>query len=216
MTLLKNIQLGFVVAALALTFVVVSSVLTHMLNFGLVTTALLVVVPCILWPIQGVITQLSDVHPIMGYRRSPYLLLGMVVAFSGIALTPYAALLLTDHMLPGVLLGLVACGTWSLGCNIVFACCVALASDLASVEQRSRTTAIMGIMATLGVIISSFVIGQALVPYSTGHLLVVIRGAALVGLGLTVIGLAGVELRVGSVAKAKRNLATAVSLSADV
>lgn len=208
MTIFKNIRLGLLHVALAITFVAINGVLNRIMihDLGITATlvAILVVVPYVLSPAQVFIGQYSDTHPVMGYRRTPYILLGMALAFSGMVLTPYAALMIADQLVPGVLLGLVAFGLWGVGYNVAVVSYLSLASDLSTDKQRSRTIAVMWFMMILSIIISAIVIGRALEPYSTGQLFAVFRIAALVGVVLTLVAVIGLEPRRTDIVKQKR------------
>ena len=77
MTLFKNIRLGLLHVAIAMTFVLINSVLNrimiHDLNILASIVAVLVVLPYVLSPAQVWIGQYSDTHPLFGYRRTPYI-----------------------------------------------------------------------------------------------------------------------------------------------
>lgn len=209
MSILKNIRLGLLHVAVAITFVAINGVLNRIMiaDLGILATivAILVVIPYVLSPAQVWIGQYSDNNPIMGYRRSPYILLGMLMTFGGMVLTPHAALLLAENFAAGFGLGLVAFGLWGVGYNLAVVSYLSLASDLSDEGQRSRTIAVMWFMMIVSIIISAIVIGRSLEPYSEAQLFLVFRVAAVVGIGLTILGLVGLEPRYETTIKEKRH-----------
>ena len=84
-------RLGLLHVAVAMTFVLINGVLNRVMihDLGILATvvAVLVVLPYLFSPLQVWIGQYSDTHPIWGYRRTPYIALGMR-ALGLIALQP--------------------------------------------------------------------------------------------------------------------------------
>ncbi|MEO1286333.1 MAG: BCD family MFS transporter, partial [Chloroflexota bacterium] len=199
MSIFKNFQLGLLHVAVAISFVAINGVLNRVMitDLGILSTivAALIVVPYVLSPAQVWIGQYSDTHPIWGYRRSPYILLGMILCFAGMVITPNAALLLASNFGVGIAVGLVAFGLWGVGYNLAVVSYLSLASDLSNDGQRSRTIAVMWFMMIVGIIISAIIIGRALEPYSEAQLFRVFFIAAGVGMGLTFFGLFRLEKR---------------------
>jgi len=115
----KRIQLGLVHVAVAMTLVPINSTLNRVmikeLALSATLVALLASLPYLFSPIQVAIGSFSDRHPILGYRRSPYILLGLVLCVLGVILTPQAAFLLAEDFWPGVALGVLAFGAWGMG-----------------------------------------------------------------------------------------------------
>jgi BCD family chlorophyll transporter-like MFS transporter len=208
MSLIKNIRLGLLHVAVAITFVLINGVLNRVMinDMGILATvvALLVILPYLLSPLQVWIGQYSDTHPLWGYRRTPYIALGLLLCIGGALLTPYAALLMRPEggtssragpALQGLLLGLLAFGAWGIGYNLAVVAYLSLASDLSNERQRSRTIAIMWFMMIVSVIASAIIISHAIEPYSDAQLVRVFELAGLAALMLGVLGLVGLEPR---------------------
>lgn len=199
MTIFKNFRLGLLHVAVAISFVAINGVLNRIMihDLGILATvaAVLVVLPYLFSPAQVWIGQYSDTHPILGYRRTPYILVGMLLSIGGMVLTPHAALLMASDGVAGLLLGLVAFGLWGAGYNLAVVAYLSLASDLSTDSQRSRTIAVMWFMMILSIIITAVILGRALEPYSDAQLITVFRQAGLVALALVAIGLIGLEPR---------------------
>jgi BCD family chlorophyll transporter-like MFS transporter len=199
MTLFKNIRLGLLHVAIAMTFVLINSVLNrimiHDLDILASIVAVLVVLPYVLSPAQVWIGQYSDTHPLFGYRRTPYIALGTLLAISGAALAPHAALALAREPLIGVPLAILLFGMWGVGYNLAVVAYLSLASDMSTEQQRSRTVAIMWFMMITSVIVTAIVVGRALEPYSEERLFTVFLETGGVALALAFVGLIGLEPR---------------------
>ncbi len=208
MTIFKNIRLGLLHVAVAITFVLINGVLNRVMinDMGILATvvAALVVLPYLLSPLQVWIGQYSDTHPLWGYRRTPYIALGLLLHVGGAMLTPYAAFLMRPEgsagghgglATQGLLLGVLAFGAWGIGYNLAVVAYLSLASDLSTERQRPRTIAIMWFMMIVSIIISAIVVSHAIEPYSDAQLLRVFELAALAALALGVLGIAGLEPR---------------------
>jgi len=198
-TIIKNIRLGLLHVAVAITFVAINGVLNrimiHDLRILSTIVAGLVVFPYLLSPAQVWIGQYSDTHPLWGYRRTPYILFGLVLCIGGTVLTPFAALLLAENFVGGLGVGVVAFGLWGFGYNLAVVSYLSLASDLSTEAQRSRTIAVMWFMMITSIIISAITLGRALEPYSEAQLIRVFASACGVALAIGVIGLIGLEPR---------------------
>ncbi len=199
MTIIKNMRLGLLHMAVAVTFVAINGVLNRVMihELGILATivAILVVLPYVLSPAQVWIGQYSDTHPLFGYRRTPYIALGMVLCIIGMNLTPFAALRMADNFGFGFAMGVLAFGLWGVGYNLAVVSYLSLASDLSEESQRSRTIAVMWFMMIVSVIISAIVMGRALEPYSEAQLIQVFGVAGVVALVMAAIGLIGLEPR---------------------
>ena len=197
MTIFKNIRLGFLHIAVAITFVAINGVLNRIMihDLGILSTVVagLVVLPYVLSPAQVWMGQYSDTHPLWGSRRTPYMLFRILLCVGGMVLTPFAALLLAKTFLVGLVVGIVAFGLWGIGYNMAVVSYLSLASDLSTEAQRSRTIAIMWFMMITSIIISAITIGRALEPYSEAQLLRVFLLTGGVALLVAILGLIGLE-----------------------
>src|SRR5258706_15069576 len=199
MSIFKNIRLGMLHVAVAITFVLINGVLNrvmiHDMQILASVVAVLVVLPYLLSPLQVWIGQYSDTHPIMGYRRTPYIALGLLLCIGGAVVTPHVALLMASHFVLGLLLGVLAFGAWGFGYNLAVVAYLSLASDLSDEQNRSRTIAVMWFMMIVSIIVTAIITSRALEPYSHTQLIYVFRITGLIALGLSAIGLVGLEPR---------------------
>jgi BCD family chlorophyll transporter-like MFS transporter len=158
---------------------------------------IMVALPLVFAPFRALIGFRSDHHrSALGWRRVSYLWMGTMVQFGGLAIMPFALLVLSGlghashapawvgHMAAGVAFLLVGAGlhtTQTVG--------LALATDLATPESRPKVVGLMYVMLLLGMIVSAIVFGAALADFSPGRLIRVIQGAAIATLVLNVVAL---------------------------
>jgi len=86
----KRIQLGLIHVAVAMTLVPINSTLNRVmikeLAISATLVALLASLPYLFSPIQVAIGSFSDRHPVFGYRRSPYILVGLLLCVLGVTI----------------------------------------------------------------------------------------------------------------------------------
>ena len=202
MTIIKNLRLGLIHVAVAVSLVPITGVLNRIMihELGLLASlvALLIVLPHLLAPMQPFIGQYSDEHPILGYRRTPYIAVGLLLCIGGAVLTPFAALAMGSSFWPGLAFAVAAFLLWGLGYNLAVVSYLSLASDLSSEQQRSRTIAVMWFMMIASVIVTAISTGRALDPYSPERLVQVFLACGAVALVLGAVGLVGLEPRIQS------------------
>ncbi|NTV64278.1 MAG: BCD family MFS transporter [Oscillochloris sp.] len=211
MTFLKNIRLGLLHVAVAITLVPITGVLNRIMihELGILATLVagLIVLPHLLSPAQVWIGQYSDNHPLWGYRRTPYIAAGIILCAGGATLTPWAALLMASNFWPGLLAAVVIFLAWGVGFNLAVVSYLSLASDLSAEHQRSRTIAVMWFMMISSVIVTAILAGRALTVYSPERLTQVFTTSGAVSLILGAIGLVGLEPRNAQVSVGERHSA---------
>jgi MFS transporter, BCD family, chlorophyll transporter len=188
----KRIQLGLVHVAVAMTLVPINSTLNRVMikDLGIAATvvAILASLPYLFSPLQVAIGSYSDRHPIFGFRRSPYILLGLILCVLGLVSSPQIAFLMAENPVLGILAAGLAFGAWGMGYNLSSVSYLALASELSGEKGRGKTIATMWFMMIISIIVTSIVISRMVDPYSPEAL----RKAFLaVGLAALVIGLVG-------------------------
>jgi MFS transporter, BCD family, chlorophyll transporter len=199
MAFIRTLRLGLLHAAVAITLVPITGVLNrimiHELGIAASLVALLIVLPHLLAPVQVFVGRFSDTHPLWGYRRTPYIALGLLLCIGGAVLTPQAALLMATNFWPGLFFALAVFLCWGLGFNLAVVSYLSLASDLSGEEQRARTIAIMWFLMITAVIITAITTGRALDPYSEPRLIEVFAICGVVALLVALVALVGLEPR---------------------
>ena len=162
--------------------------------------ALAVGLPMVFAPLRGLIGYRSDTHPsVLGLKRIPYLWIGSLFMFGGLAILPFALLVLGDNQPGQIWIGRIGAALAFLligaGIQITQTAGMALASDLANDEKRPRVVALLYTMLLLGLIVSSAVYGLLLQNFSPLRLIQVIQGSAVVVLVFNLMALWKQEAR---------------------
>jgi BCD family chlorophyll transporter-like MFS transporter len=146
--------------------------------------ALFTAIPLLVAPFRALIGFKSDTHrSILGWRRVPYLWMGTLFQWAGLAIMPLALLVLSDPLHASAKpLGAIASGIAfflvGVGSHTTQTAGLALASDLSVEEKRPRVVALMYLMLLLGVVLSAVAFGFLLADYDSIRLIRVIHGAA--------------------------------------
>src|SRR3972149_3482083 len=115
----KRLQPGLIHVAVAMTLVPINSTLNRVMIKEMALSATLVAIlaslPFLFSPIQVAIGSYSDRHPLFGFRRTPYILAGLILCVFGLAISPQAAFLMEQQIGVGILVGILAFGAWGMG-----------------------------------------------------------------------------------------------------
>lgn len=188
----KRIQLGMIHLAVAMTLVPINSTLNRVMikemAFSATLVAVLASLPYIFSPIQVIIGSFSDRHPILGWRRTPYIALGLVFCVLGVVLSPLAAFLLAENFWVGLVFGLGAFGAWGMGFNFATVSYFSLATELSGEKERGRTISVMFFMMIIGIISTSLLLSRLVDPYTAEAL---VQSFWIVGVIALILGLLG-------------------------
>ncbi|MHA7816067.1 MAG: BCD family MFS transporter [Pseudohaliea sp.] len=162
--------------------------------------SVMVSLPLLFAPARALIGFRSDHHrSALGWRRVPYIWLGSIAQFGGLAIMPFALLVLWDPAMGPAWVGPAAAGLAFLlvgaGLHTTQTAGLALATDLANEENRPRVVALLYVMLLVGMIGSSFAFSFLLADFSPVRLIQVIQGAAAVTVVLNVVALWKQEAR---------------------
>ena len=170
------------------------------LKISATIVAVLVALPLLFAPLRALIGHKSDNHrSILGWKRVPYIWAGTMLQFAGLAIMPFALLVMTGNgqsgPLAGEIFGAVAFLMVGAGVAITQTAGLALANDLAPADVRPRVVSLLYTMLLVGMLISSVVLGRILTNFTETQLVGVIQGTAVVTLVLNVIALWKQEVR---------------------
>jgi BCD family chlorophyll transporter-like MFS transporter len=160
--------------------------------------------PLLAAPFRALIGHKSDTHKsALGWRRVPYIYLGTMVQFGGLAIMPFAILVLAgtqeayDERIwlgqPAAALAFLLVGA---GIHTTQTVGLALATDLTKPEQQPNVVGLMYVMLLLGSITAAFFFGWALGDFSQGRLIQVIQGMAVITILLNFTALWKQEARI--------------------
>jgi BCD family chlorophyll transporter-like MFS transporter len=188
----KRLQLGLIHLAVAMTLVPINSTLNRVMikELGIAATlvAILASLPYLFSPLQVAIGSYSDRHPVFGFRRTPYILLGLLLCVAGLVVSPQIAFLMVNSPALGLLAAALAFGAWGMGYNLSSVSYLALASELSGEKERGKTIATMWFMMIVSIILTAIAISRMVEPYSPE---VLQRAFWMVGATALVIGLLG-------------------------
>ncbi|MEP7296887.1 MAG: PucC family protein [Burkholderiales bacterium] len=160
----------------------------------------MVALPLVFAPFRALIGFRSDTHKsVLGWKRVPYIWIGTLLQFGGLAIMPFALIVLSgDSRGPawighaGAALAFLLVGA---GLQTTQTAGLALATDLAPAESRPRVVALMYVMLLLGMVVSGLLFGFALRSFSQIKLIQVVQGAALLTMVVNLIALWKQEAR---------------------
>jgi MFS transporter, BCD family, chlorophyll transporter len=195
----KRLQLGLIHLAVAMTLVPINSTLNRVMikELGIAATvvAILASLPYLFSPLQVAIGSYSDRHPILGFRRTPYILLGLLLCVAGLVISPQIAFLMAKNPVFGLLAGALAFGAWGMGYNLSSVSYLALASELSGEKERGKTIATMWFMMIVSIILTAIAISRMVEPYSPEVLQNAFWMVGAVALGIGLLGLIRLESR---------------------
>ena len=196
---LKRFQLGLIHVAVAMTLVPINSTLNRVmiydLNISKTVFTLLAVFPYLFSPIQVFIGSFSDRHPILGFRRTPYILAGLLLCVLGLVVSPQVAFLMDKNFSLGLLVGVLAFGAWGMGYNLSAVSYLSLASELSGEKGRGKTVATMFFMMVIGLIVTGISLSRMVTTYTPELLSNAFNIVAASALTLGLLGLIKLEPR---------------------
>jgi BCD family chlorophyll transporter-like MFS transporter len=172
--------------------------------------AIMLAIPLLVAPFRALVGFRSDTHKsILGWKRVPYLWLGTQLQFGGLAIMPFALLVLSEHggrapiwvAYAGTGLAFLMVGA---GAHTTQTAGLALATDVVNDEKRPRVIALMYLMMLLGTLLSALVLEQALQDFTPLKLIQVIQATAVFTVVCNAVSLWKQEVRVRGVVEYKK------------
>jgi BCD family chlorophyll transporter-like MFS transporter len=156
--------------------------------------SLMVGLPLVFAPFRAVIGFASDNHvSALGWRRVPYIWMGTLLQFGGLAIMPFALLILSGDTHGPLWIGQVASAFAFLlvgaGLQTTQTAGLALATDMAPPDVRPRVIALMYTMLLVGMVAAGLAFGRLLANFTEFRLIQVIQGAAVVTMVLNLTAL---------------------------
>ena len=160
----------------------------------------MVALPLLFAPFRALVGFRSDTYrSVLGWRRVPFIWMGTLLQFGGLAIMPFALLILSGDTHGPVIIGQIGAVLAFLmvgaGFHTTQTTGLALATDLAPAQLRPRVVALMYVMLLLGMVASSLCFGQLLAHFSELRLIQVVQGAGLLTMVLNCIALWKQEAR---------------------
>lgn len=164
------------------------------LGVGAWLVSLMLALPLVAAPFRALIGLKSDLHrSFLGWRRVPFIWIGSLTLFGGLAIMPFALVLLTGsspvQLWAGHLAAALAFLLAGAGIQVTQTAGLALATDLAAEPTRPRVVALMYVMLLLGMVGGSAVYGWLLESYSHTRLVQVVQGTAVLAVALNLVAM---------------------------
>ena len=154
--------------------------------------ALMIAIPLLVAPFRALIGYRSDTHrSVLGWRRVPYIWFGTLGQFGGLAIMPFALILITrpDTFSLGVGAACLSFLLTGAGMHVTQTAGLALATDIASDGKRPRVVALLYVMLLVGMMLAAFTIGNLLLDFSATKLVQIVQGAAVLTMILNITAL---------------------------
>jgi MFS transporter, BCD family, chlorophyll transporter len=171
--------------------------------------ALMISIPVLVAPFRALLGHRSDTYrSALGWKRIPYLWFGSLWQMGGLAVMPFALIVLSGDQFTGPawageVLAALAFLMAGLGMHMVQTAGLALAADRATDETRPRVVAMLYILYLVGMGLSALLVGFLLQDYAPIWLVQVVQGCGLATLVLNIIAFWKQE-RVRPMSKAER------------
>lgn len=145
--------------------------------------SLMIALPLVFAPLRALIGFRSDNYiSYLGWRRVPFIFIGAMLQFGGLAILPFALILLSgDTHWPAWFAKVATAFAFLLvgaGMHTTQTAGLALATDIAPASSRTRVIALLYTMLLIGMVIGSLLLARLLEPFSQIRLIQVIQGAA--------------------------------------
>jgi len=159
--------------------------------------AIMLALPVLAAPFRALVGFRSDTHKsLLGWRRVPFIWMGTMTQFGGLAIMPFALLVLAGAgesvhapLWIGHLAAALAFLLVGAGLHTVQTVGLALATDIAPEDKQPQVVGLMYVMLLLGMIGSALVFGWLLRDFTPGKLIQVIQGAAVLTIFINILSL---------------------------
>ena len=199
LTLAQLLRLGLFQVSVGMATVLLLGTLNRVMIVELAVpasiVALMIALPVVSAPFRALLGHKSDNYKSwIGWKRIPYLWFGSLWQMGGLAIMPFALIVLSGDQVHGplwagkALAGLAFLMT-GVGMHMTQTAGLALASDRATPETRPRVVALLYVMFLLGMAVSAVVLGLLLRNFDEIRLIRVVQGCGVATMVLNLIAL---------------------------
>ncbi len=156
--------------------------------------AVMISLPLVFAPFRAVVGFRSDTHrSVLGWRRVPYIWMGTLIQFGGLAIMPFALIVLSGDTNGPMIFGQIGAALSFLlvgaGLHTTQTVGLALATDLAPPESHPKVVALLCMMLLVGMVGGALTYGALLAHFTEIKLIQVVQGTALATMILNVVAL---------------------------
>lgn len=148
-------------------------------------------------PFQVLFGRLADRYPIFGYRRSPYIIGGLALSASVVALLPPVALAMSGGAAWAFVLGFVLLILFGIGFCMSGVTHLSLIADVVPEKERGLQMALTWIMLVISMIVTLRILGNLMPEFDYQRMQTIYGMVVPVTAMITFLGIAGVERRLG-------------------
>ncbi len=165
------------------------------LSVPAMVVAAMIAIPVLVAPFRAILGYRSDTYrSAIGWKRIPYLWFGSLWQMGGLAIMPFALIVLSGDQTvgppwAGEVLASLAFLMVGIGMHMGQTAGLALACDRAPEAVRPKVVAALYVMNLLGMAVSALVIGYLLTDFTALALIRVVQGAALLTLVMNLVAL---------------------------
>jgi BCD family chlorophyll transporter-like MFS transporter len=157
------------------------------LHLSAALVSIMISLPLVLAPLRTVVGFKSDQHRSeFGWKRLPYLWFGTLMQWGGLAIMPFALIILSGDSRAPHFVGPIAASLAFLlvgaGMHTTQTAGLALATDMAPAESRPRVVGMLCVMLLLGICAGALGYGALLRHFSELRLVQVVQGSAVITL----------------------------------
>ncbi len=183
----RLLRLSLFQVAVGMALVLLNGTLNRLMIVELGVSAwlvsLMVSLPIVFAPLRALVGHRSDTHrSALGWRRVPFIWFGSLLQFGGLAIMPFALIVLSGDSNGSAWIGPASAALAFLlagaGLHTTQTAGLALATDLAPESTRPRVVALLYVMLLAGTVASALLFGALLADFSQLTLIRVIQGAA--------------------------------------
>lgn len=194
----RLVRLSLFQVSIGMALVLLNGTLNRVMiiELGVATSivAAMISIPILLAPLRLLLGYRSDHHrSFLGWRRVPYIWAGSLLQFGGLAIMPFALIVLSGDAdgpaFVGPLSAALAFLLVGAGLHTTQTAGLALANDLADPDKRHRVVALLYVMLLIGSLLASLAFAWLLSSFSQVRLIQVIQGAAMLTMALNMISL---------------------------
>lgn len=199
LTMAQLLRLGLFQVAVGMASVLLLGTLNRVMIVELAVpasvVAVMIALPVISAPFRAMLGHKSDTHKSwIGWKRIPYLWFGSLWQMGGLAIMPFALIVLSGDQVhgpewAGKALAAVAFLMTGIGMHMTQTAGLALASDRATEETRPRVVALLYVMNLLGMAVSAVILGLLLRDFDQIKLVRVVQGCGVATIVLNLIAL---------------------------
>jgi MFS transporter, BCD family, chlorophyll transporter len=157
--------------------------------------AAMIAIPVLVAPFRALLGHRSDTHrSAIGWKRIPYLWFGSLWQMGGLAVMPFALIVLSGDQVhgpawAGEVLAALAFLMTGIGLHMTQTAGLALACDRATDETRPRVVAMLYVMFLLGMAVSAVIVGWLLRDFDPILLVRVVQGCGVATIVLNMVAL---------------------------